>query len=468
MSLKEYPLVLLICSLLLANQSLAAETGNESSANVSSDSESERKESEKKDSSKQLPEADVGAAFFGSNAGVTQSQTAASPSYQVTGSGVAAGRAPGGLMTPRARGHGTAVAEGVYVYPAIQFGLGYNDNVASSNVNQIGSMVQFYRPDIVGEVKSGSDRYTLSYHGNYGRYTNSSADNYDNHEVWLAGDNYFSSRTRIGWGVGYMQSTDARGSTDVEVTSEPNRWHAPVVRAFGAYGAKDAIGRIELEASMTQKRYENNLAQTQVNDADLGMVSSRFFYRIMPKTSLVFELRNSTSNYTLATSSHDSTDTRAYFGATWDITNKTSGTVKVGPASKKFTSNLYSDSTSTSWEVAVRWKPLTYSSLDLMTMRAPSDSTGLGDYLQNTSTTLTWNHRWSEVISTRVSMGSFKTDYVNNPRSDRISNYSLGGYYDFGNNLRFSVDYSFSERTSNQPNNGYRRNVLMFGVEAFL
>lgn len=466
MSRNEIPLALLLCSLLLTNVSLAAEQGGGSDSDAAPSAD---KELEKKEPAKTLFEAnDSGAAFFGSNTGVNPSQTAASPSYQVTGSGVASGRAPGGLMTPRARGHGAAVTDGIRVYPAIQVGLGYNDNVASSNINPIGSLIQFYRPEIVGEVKSGSDRFTLSYHGNYGRYANSSADDYDNHEVWLAGDKYFTSRARVGWGVGHLQSTDARGSTDVGVLSEPNRWHAPVVRAIGAYGAKDAIGRIEVEASMTQKRYENNLAQTQINDADLGMLSGRFFYRVMPKTSLVFELRNSSSNYILSTSNRDNTETRAYVGATWDITDKTSGTVKVGPASKKFKSSLYSDSTRASWEASVRWMPLTYSSLDLMAMRAPSDSTGQGDYLQNTSTTLIWNHRWTNAFSSRASVGSFGTDYVNDPRADEITNYSLGGYLDVGKNLRLSVDYTRSLRSSNQANNDYRRNVVMFGIEAFL
>lgn len=459
----------LFFSLLLTNVGMAAAQGNTAQATQSDRGGEETAPEKKKETAvSMIDETASNAVFFGSNTAVTPNQTAATPSYQVIGTGVASGRAPGGLMTSGARGNGVAMTEGIRLYPAIQFGLGYNDNVASSSNNLIGSMVQFYRPELVSEARFGSDRYTLSYHGNYGRYSNSSADDYYNHEVWAAGDNYFSSRARIGWGVGYVLSSDARGATDVATTSEPNRWHAPVVRVFGAYGAKDAIGRFELEGSMMQKRYENNLAVTKINDVDLGMLSGSFFYRIMPKTSLVFELRNYWSDYSVSASTRDNTDTRVYVGATWDITDKTSGTVKVGVSRKNFNSNLYSDASTRSWEGSVRWLPLTYSSLTLMTMRAPVDSTGLGDYLLNTSTNLIWNHRWSRSLSSRATVGSFKIDYINAPREDRITNYGLGLFMDVSRNARLSVDYTYSERSSNQADNDFRRKVLMLGIEAFL
>lgn len=411
------------------------------------------------------------ATVFGNDVSVGAAQQSVTAGYELGGTGIAGGRAPaeGAILTATGHGRPIRFENGIFVYPSVLLGFGHNDNVGGTKDNRVGSNLWVLRPELVTEIKTHGDRYTLSYLGNYGHYENSSSDDFNHHELWMAGDNYFTSRARLGWGVGYIERSDPRGSTNRVSSAEPDRWHAPVVRALGIYGAQGAIGRLELETSFMQKRYENNRAYTEVADVDLTMLSGRFFYRVLPRTSLVFEARNTWANYvSTAAFPGDNSDLRLYAGLTWDATAKTTGMIKLGRAYKSFADANISDSSSLSWEGNLRWSPLTYSTFDLASSRTPSDSTGVGDYVVNSATSLTWNHKWASYVSSRVSAGLVKTDFTGVDRRDNTKNYGIGFYTEVGYRTRVGVDFTRTDRNSTIDTNDFKRNVVMGTVEFVL
>lgn len=402
------------------------------------------------------------------NAGISQRSAAAA--YQLGGAGVASsGRSvEGNILTSPTRGRPIRFDNGIFVYPSASIGYGRNDNVLGTQTNKVSSSFFVVRPELVGEIKTHGDRYTLSYQGNYGRYQSSSADNFNHHELWLGGDNYFTTRARLGWGVGYLEKSDPRGSTDRASSAEPDRWHAPIARVLGIYGAPGSIGRLELEGSMMQKRYDNNRATTIASDVDLNTVAGRFYYRFMPKTSVLFEVRNTWADYVWANSTQDNTDTRYYAGFVWDATAKTTGTLKLGRAYKRFDDASRQDASVASWEASVRWAPLTYSTVDLVASRAPLDSTGTGNYVLNNATTLTWNHKWASYVSSRVNYGVIKSDYKGSTREDDTKNYGVGFFHELGYRMRAGIDWTRTDRTSNDQLYNFKRDVTMVTLEAVL
>lgn len=407
--------------------------------------------------------------LLGNDAVIGANQQSATAGYELSGAGVASGRLPAqGILTAQTRGRPITFENGVYVYPSALIGYGRNDNVLGTQTNKVASNFTVLQPQLVAEIKRAGDRYTFNYIGNYARYSNSGADDYDHHELWAAADNYFTSRLRLGVGVGYIESSDARGSTNRTTSAAPDRWHAPVARVLGIYGAPGAMGRLELESSLMQKRYENNRVNTEASDVDIAVVSGRFFYRVLPKTLVVFEMRETWSDYPLATSTQDNSDRRLYAGLTWDATAKTTGTVKVGRAYKNFDSGARQDASMGSWEASVRWSPMTYSVVDFVTSKAPADSTGLGNFTTNTASTLVWNHRWASYISSRLSTGLIKTDYSGADRHDDTRNYGIGFYRELGYRLRLGLDWNRTDRGSNQTVNEFKRDVTMVTLEGVL
>ncbi len=451
----------------------ANEGGGEGGAQVKSSGQAQAGEVTESTSSwtRGSSDAATGGAFFGGEAGgIGANQRSATANYQLGGTGITASNRAieGAIMTAPARGRPLRFENGIFVYPAVMLGYGRNDNVLGTKTGQIASNFYVLRPELMAELKTHGDRYTVSYSGNYGRYENSSADNFDYHEFSLAGDNYFTTRARLGWGAGYIKRSDPRGSTDSSSGSEPNRWHAPVIRAIGIYGAPGSIGRIELEGSRMDKRYENNRASTESLDVNLTSFAGRFFYRFMPKTSVVFEARQTWADYVLATSTSDNTDRRLYAGLVWEATAKTTGTLKLGRAYKNFDDSSRRDAGMASWEASLRWSPLTYSNVDLVASKAPTDSTGVGNFITNNATTLTWNHKWASYISSRVNFGYIKSDYDADPRRDKTKNYGIGFFHELGYQMRLGLDWQRTDRSSNLETYDFKRDVTMITLEAVL
>jgi hypothetical protein len=372
------------------------------------------------------------------------------------------------ILTQSVSGIPLRFENGIFLFPSVLAGVGHNDNVLGTSSNPISSPELGLQLRMVGELKKSGDRYTLTYNGNLTRFTNSSADNYSNHDLTLAGDNYFSARSALGWSAGYISSTDPRGSTDRVQSTEPDRWHAPVAQFLYGYGAKGAQGRFEMEGALQQKRYDNNRAFTVGSDVDINSLGGRFLMRVMPKTSALVEVRHINSDYKLASSVNDNRDNRFLVGVTWDAAAKTTGSFKIGQQRKNFGNVNMRDASAGTWEGAVKWEPLTYSAFEFVTGRAAADSTGVGDFITNSTYTLTWNHRWTGYLSTRATLASIRSDFTGAARSDNTRNFGVGVFYEFGRNMRAGLELANTRRDSNIDVNDFRRNTTFLSLEGTL
>jgi polysaccharide biosynthesis protein VpsM len=361
-----------------------------------------------------------------------------------------------------ARGAPMKTENGVFFYPSVFTALGYNDNVLGSETDAIKSGFVNIAPELVAEMKSRGDRYTAAVTFNSVQYDSSRNDSYTNHEVWVAGDNYFSQRASMGWAVGQLDYIDPRGSTQRPVSDHPDHWTAPTAKGRFIYGAPNAEGRLEFDVNYVAKRYDNNREYTDVADVDNTEVAGRFFYRIGARSMVLAEVRNAEFDYKSALSVEDNTERRYYLGLTWEATAATTGTVKVGRLTKDFKQSVLSNFSGSSWEASVRWMPANYTAFDLLTSRSTADSTGVGDYLLNTTSTLVWNHKWTGYLGSRVFVTSQRTTFAATSRVDNNRNWGATLAYDVMRWLTIGVDYSYFDRSSTDPTSSFKRNVVMF------
>jgi hypothetical protein len=356
------------------------------------------------------------------------------------------------------------------LYPALGLNLRHDDNIFLTNANKKSSTISVVSPVVRYEMRRPSATYDLIYKGDYGNYWNSSPDNFDDHQLLAQGNWTVTGRTGVRLRAEYLRSHDQRGSTDRPSSSEPDRWNAKSLTGLLGYGAPGARGRFELEGGYLEKRYQNNRAVTTTADQDVAFVSGTFFWRIMPKTSLLFQLRNTEINYKVDTTALDGSEQRALIGATWEATAKTTGIFRIGAVRKNFDSNLRQGFTGIGWEGNVRWAPLTYSTITLSTARQPAESTGSGDFLLSQIYYLTWQHAWSERTTTALSAGSRTDDYrgTGTSRSDDTKTAGLRLSYRMRRWLSVSGEYTYTDRQSNAPFVEYNRNLFMLSVGASL
>lgn len=350
---------------------------------------------------------------------------------------------------------------GVYLYPTVYTGFGYNDNVALTPVNTIGSSFVNLVPQLMAEMKHKGDRYTALASVNRTIFSDSSPDNSTGSELRVAGDNYFDARARMGWTAFLVNSFDPRSPTTNPVAVD--KWSATGANGTFIYGAPEAAGRLEFDLGHQVKGYD----ERPLKDARTTSVAGRAFYRVGTRSLALVEIRNSSASYDSPAATDSNTERRYYAGLTWDATAATTGIVKVGTLSKDFANGKQGFS-GASWEASLRWMPLTYSVFDLQTSKSTSDSTGVGTYTLNTSHNLMWNHTWSQSVSSVASVGVLKTDFGATTRADTTNSYSLGVNYAFRRWLTLGVDFAKTDNSSNDPLSEYKRNVTKFTLNASL
>lgn len=392
-------------------------------------------------------------------------QSAVTAPYELSSTGISGSRGSSQVILSAPvpeRGASFRTEGGIFFYPSINVGYGYNDNLLSSSINKVSTGLLNVTPQVMAEMKRRGDRYTATISVNHTDYSNSSNDNYTHYEAWVAGDNYFSARARAGWVFGQINSTDPRGSTLRATTSLPDRWHAPTLRGKFIYGAPEAAGRIEVDVDARHKRYDNNPTTTAIAELDETGLAGRFFYRLGSRSLALVEASEHVFDYTSAASPNDNTDRRLYLGYTWEASAATTGIVKIGRMTKRFSLAGHDQFSGGAWEATVRWLPLTYTTFELALARVAEDPSGLGSYLLNTKNALSWMHKWSESFSTTVAASLNKTQYGGTSRSDGIHGISLTARYNLRRWLTTGVDFTTTDLQSSDPAAEWKRKVIMF------
>ena len=216
------------------------------------------------------------------------------------------------------------------ISPVVSAAAGHDDNVALRNTNIISSPFYSLAPGVTVALPGPTQRYSASYFGNYGRYTSSSKDNYDDHAVGLDANNEWSTRLRTLLRYDFVRGHDARGATASATAADaPDRWYTNDLRGTAVYGASGAQGNIGVDAGWGNRHYLDNTNITGAKDYEHKDLGGTFYYRVAPATQALFQVQGSWFDYDTNTSL-DSTESRYYVGVKWDATAKTQGMAKIG------------------------------------------------------------------------------------------------------------------------------------------
>lgn len=357
------------------------------------------------------------------------------------------------------------------VYPALDYAIGHNDNLFSSNINKGSSTFTVLSPSIKVEGRPGPHKFDITYRMDDGRYNSSGADNYTDYSLLGNADLVITGRAGLKLRGEYRYGHDPRGSTDRAGSATPDEYVNQGVGGIFGYGAPGARGRIEIDGGAFQRRYQNNRATTIVSDRDTNNIGATFLWKIAPKTELLAQAEHTSIDYILPTSTQDSTEMRYLLGAKWEATAKTAGIVKFGYLDKKFDSGVgRTNFGGSSWEGTVRWSPLTYSIWDFTTSKSTNESTGTGDFLLTSLYGANWNHAWNSRFSSAAQANWRKDEFLGTGggRIDKTSTLGLRLTYQWQRWLRFGGEYTYTDRVSNPNTFDYTRHQIMFTVGATL
>lgn len=314
---------------------------------------------------------------------------------------------------------------GFVVTPLLDLGLKQDDNIYSRSNNETSSTILTVDPSVNFLLDDGVNSYSIDAGVLSGFYTEDSTDNYVDGFLGFSGHFEPSSKSRFDLNADAIWTTEPRGTGLTEgIGSEidkPLRYSEQYLEGIYEYGARSAFGRVAVRGQYYNKEYLNFKEQTQYRNLDRLLFGGKFVYNTQAGSDAFVELTHEDISYDITAPNElarDSKDVRALVGFEWKATALTSGSAKLGYQKKDFDDTGRDNFTGLSWEAGITWSPLTYSSFDLSTSQAAVDPLTEGDYIEETTFDLGWNHNWNERLSSRLGVSYLLEDYVGVARED--------------------------------------------------
>lgn len=314
---------------------------------------------------------------------------------------------------------------GFVVTPLLDLGLKQDDNIYSRSNNETSSTILTVDPSVNFLLDDGVNSYSIDVGILSGFYTEDSTDNFVDGFLGFGGHFEPSSKSRFDINANANWTTEPRGTGLTEGVGsdidEPVRYSDQTLEGIYEYGARSAFGRIAVRGQYYNKEYLNFKQQTQYRNLDKLLLGGKFIYNTQAGSDAFVELTHEDISYEMTAPNEfarDSKDVRALVGFEWEATALTSGSAKLGYQKKDFDDAGRDNFTGLSWEAGITWSPLTYSSFDISTSQAAVDPLTEGDYIEETTFDLGWNHNWNERLSSRLGVSYLLEDYVGVTRED--------------------------------------------------
>ncbi len=219
----------------------------------------------------------------------------------------------------------------------------------------------------------------------------------------------------------------------------------------GKYKFQFNYSNYDLEYDDDPEKYRDR------NDNSFGVSG---FYKFWPKTSLFLEYNYADIKFD-TTSINDSIENRYYGGATWDITAKTRGTIKLGYIDKDFDSPAVEDQDGFSVEIQTQHnlKPKTALQINGFRKYQESDFAGASSYM-STGINVGLLQRFKEKWSGTANVFYENNEYNGVDRDDDLFGFGLAVRFEAKKWLIFDLGYYYYNNDSNMTTYNYEANQV--------
>ena len=206
-----------------------------------------------------------------------------------------------------ALGMGSVVmASQAEIIPSVEVQQKYTDNVYKQSSDERHSWITTIQPGVAMQMQQGANDYELGANTEAGYYTVDSANDYVDWTGYGKAGLEFNSRNRLDLRAAQSHLHDDAGEGRFEGTGFLNAIGEDHLDEYDqtdfdtkyTFGAKEAKGRLVLRHIYMDKDYNTN--EGLINGTDyLDRVDNEYrataYWRVKPKTSMLFQVREKTS-----------------------------------------------------------------------------------------------------------------------------------------------------------------------------
>jgi len=320
--------------------------------------------------------------------------------------------------------------------------------------------------------RGGMNTYSLTYDGEFGRYSDFDSEDYNDHNLTGLFEIDINQRSNLTLDAGFGQFHDDRGTGGSEGAQTPQSGVPDEfdLLSYGfqfELGGNDSTFQVRIRADVADKEYTNNRAVTFDRDKEETTYGGLIAYNLSSESAVLFEVVIGDLDYdSIPTTgfSLDSEETTYFVGFEWAIGAKTTGYIKVGQQEKNFDDPARQDQDDVSWDVAISWSPRTYSTLTLGSSKTFDETNGYGDAILSQIYDVAWRHEWNDNFVTNVRYSYTQDEHAPTSRDDETSRFDFNAVYSFRRWLDLEFNASFADRDSSAALIGYDRNIYTLSL----
>lgn len=336
--------------------------------------------------------------------------------------------------------NGISLGSGVTFLPAVELTVSDDSNIYKlPDETKVDSTVTRLKPSFGIQADLGTTQLSAGYVAEKGMYTNDSDDNYIDHRLSASSKTEVSSRDEVDFNLNYNIVHDDRGSGTVEgnaaIATEPDTYDETVVGAAYIYGSDSAMLNLKPYAEYYNKHYTNNknlgTADRNYSQVKLGALLS---VKVSSATKALLEVRSADISYeedSAKAKGREGNLMNLLAGASWDITGKTTGEVKLGALKRSFDESGIDDSTRFAWEAQLIWNPRSYSTVTFLSQQTANETNDPGTYIASQYSLVSWDHEFSPFMSVVLDASLSNDEYVDDTagREDEVVSYGVTGVF---------------------------------------
>ncbi len=370
--------------------------------------------------------------------------------------------------------NGIDLGSGVTFLPGFELTVSDDSNIYKlPDETKVDSTVTRLKPSFGIQADLGTTQLSAGYVAEKGMYTNDSDDNYIETRLSASSKTEVSSRDEVDFNLNYNIVHDDRGSGTVEgnaaIATEPDTYDETVVGAAYIYGSDSAMLNLKPYAEYYNKHYTNNknlgTADRNYSQVKLGALLS---VKVSSATKALLEVRSADISYeedSAKAKGREGNLMNLLAGASWDITGKTTGEVKLGALKRSFDESGIDDSTRFAWEAQLIWNPRSYSTVTFLSQQTANETNDPGTYIASQYSLVSWDHEFSPFMSVVLDASLSNDEYVDDTagREDEVVSYGVTGVFSPSKILDIKASLKDESRDSNIADLDYDRQIIMLG-----